>query len=91
LLFSPKVIGGIVDHNRLKGLTYRTATASGIKTVRLPIVETLGVRPSNSLTLNQVFQILSMYARTKDWKQALDESVPNRQGRFGVGFSVMQC
>ena len=35
------VIGGLVDHNRHKGLTHRRATERGIRTLRLPIDEHL--------------------------------------------------
>lgn len=35
------VIGGLVDHNRCKGLTHRRATEAGVRCVRLPIDEHL--------------------------------------------------
>ena len=31
------IIGGIVDHNRLKGVTYAKATQQGIATAKLPL------------------------------------------------------
>eukprot|EP00962_Isochrysis_galbana_P000233 scaffold60_cov83-Isochrysis_galbana.AAC.1 len=38
------VIGGLVDHNKEKGLTHRLATKAGLRTARLPIDEHMQVR-----------------------------------------------
>eukprot|EP01083_Nonionella_stella_P186108 680514_1 len=39
------VIGGLLDHNRLKGLTHKVALERGFKTARLPICEYMTTRP----------------------------------------------
>jgi tRNA (guanine9-N1)-methyltransferase len=56
------VIGGIVDHNRHKLLTYNKAKAQGIAHGRLPILE-CGVKLSTScvLTVNHVLDIIAKY------------------------------
>lgn len=46
------VIGGIVDHNRFKGLSRSHAKEANVETVRLPIIETLGRNLDNSLNVN---------------------------------------
>lgn len=33
------IIGGLVDHNRLKGITHKTALEQGLRHARLPIDE----------------------------------------------------
>lgn len=47
------VIGGIVDHNRLKGLCHQLATHAGIATARLPIPEYLVNDRRTVITVNQ--------------------------------------
>lgn len=42
------IIGGLVDHNRSKGLTHRQAVASGVATARLPIDENLAMSQRRS-------------------------------------------
>lgn len=47
------IIGGIVDHNRLKGLTFKQATEEGLRTARLPIDKYLEMKTRKVLTVNQ--------------------------------------
>lgn len=56
------LIGGIVDHNRHKLLTFTKAQKEGLKTGRLPIRES-GVTLTTSavLTVNHVFDIIARY------------------------------
>jgi len=72
------IIGGIVDHNRLKGLSYKTASEKGIYSARLPIEEYFGETIPNSLNSNHVFQILMDMAIHKDWEKVLKMHVPGR-------------
>lgn len=44
------IIGGLVDHNRLKKITYNQAKSEGIRTLRLPI--RLDLKSSSILTVN---------------------------------------
>lgn len=47
------IIGGIVDHNRMKGLCHRLATEGDIPTARLPIPEFLVNDKRTVITVNQ--------------------------------------
>jgi len=56
------VIGGIVDHNRHKLLTFSKAQREGLKTGRLPIRESgVALTTSAVLTVNHVFDIIARY------------------------------
>lgn len=83
------VIGGIVDRNRYKGLTYDRATNLGIETGRLPIDDGIKLLSSKVLTVNHgiisfficyiVGNILLTYQTEKDWKEAVLKAIPNRK------------
>mmetsp|Transcript_11116 Transcript_11116/g.20802 ORF Transcript_11116/g.20802 Transcript_11116/m.20802 type:complete len:396 (-) Transcript_11116:11-1198(-) len=74
------VIGGIVDRNRLKGITIEKANKLGIQTAKLPIDEHLKLVATKVLTVNHVFEILLKYREFgDDWKQALLEVLPQRK------------
>jgi len=74
------VIGGIVDRNRLKGLTTTRAKEMGITTARLPIDRYLHLCATKVLTCNHVFEILLKYReRDNNWKEALLEVLPERK------------
>lgn len=80
------LIGGIVDHNRHKLLTFNKATEQGIAHARLPIRES-GVQLTTScvLTVNHVMDIIARYlalgggSKVETWKQALEEAIPERK------------
>ena len=79
------VIGGIVDRNRLKGLTTTKARKMDIATARLPIDRFLHLCATKVLTCNHVFEILLKYReRDNDWKEALLEVLPARKDIRGV-------
>jgi tRNA (guanine9-N1)-methyltransferase len=73
------IIGGIVDRNRYKGMTYRRAIAEGIATAKLPIREYVQLSGTHILTINHVFEILLRYATSKSWPQALEIVLPKRK------------
>eukprot|EP00771_Trimastix_marina_P001963 gnl/Trimastix_PCT/3072.p1 GENE.gnl/Trimastix_PCT/3072~~gnl/Trimastix_PCT/3072.p1 ORF type:complete len:488 (-),score=99.52 gnl/Trimastix_PCT/3072:295-1758(-) len=73
------VIGGIVDHNRHKGLTHADATRLGLETAALPIKEFLTFESRDVLAVNHVFDILIFFHETQDWTQALLRAVPARK------------
>jgi tRNA (guanine9-N1)-methyltransferase len=53
------VIGGMVDHNRLKGQCHSSAEAAGVETARLPIEGNVDLRGTRTvLTVNHVFELL---------------------------------
>ncbi|VDM45384.1 unnamed protein product [Toxocara canis] len=66
------VIGGLLDHNSLKGLCLDVATKERVAHARLPIDDYV-------LTINQVFEILLRYTENHSWKDAFDEVIPKRR------------
>ena len=71
------VIGGFVDRNRHKLLTFNKAKELGIAHARLPI--NLKMISSSVLTVNQTFEILVNYLERKNWDAAVAASVPTRK------------
>lgn len=51
------LIGGLVDHNRLKGHVHAKVTAMGVRTARLPIDKYLEMKTRKVLTVNQGTQL----------------------------------
>jgi tRNA (guanine9-N1)-methyltransferase len=76
------IIGGIVDRNRLKGLTLNRANELGLANAKLPLDEHLSQMPSTRvLTCNHVFDILLKYREFgNDWSMALQKVLPGRKG-----------
>ena len=73
------VIGGIVDHNRLKGITHEDATKRGLYTARLPLDEYVDMQSRKVLTVNHVFMILLGVLNTHDWAKTLSTVLPKRK------------
>jgi len=77
------IIGGIVDHNRLKGLTANFARGNGVKVRRLPISKYMETTShSRVLAVNQVFDILLVWWNWGCWRKALEFSIPKRKGFY---------
>ncbi|KAH9360102.1 hypothetical protein HPB48_003840 [Haemaphysalis longicornis] len=74
------VIGGLVDHNRNKGLCHRLAEEQGVRHARLPIGNCLVMKTRQVLTIDQVFAILLRASRGQPWTEALLEVIPQRKG-----------
>lgn len=74
------IIGGIVDHNKKKGLTHNLATKEGIKTAKLPLAENCVVKTRQVLTVNHVGEIMISVANGKSWKEVFREILPARKG-----------
>ena len=73
------IIGGLVDHNRLKMITYNKATEQGIKTAKLPLSKYVKLDSSAVLTVNHVTGLIVKYIETQDWNLAITESIPLRK------------
>lgn len=73
------IVGGIVDRNRHKNVTYEKAKDQGIAKARLPIHQHIKLSTSAVLTVNQVVDILLAYKELKDWKAALSRVIPERK------------
>jgi tRNA (guanine9-N1)-methyltransferase len=74
------VIGGIVDHNRHKGLLASDAAARGLRCMRLPLDEHSTLASRKVLTVNHVFHLLLRFYETKDWPDAIAHAIPQRKG-----------
>ncbi|KAJ7514334.1 hypothetical protein O6H91_23G039700 [Diphasiastrum complanatum] len=73
------IVGGLVDRNRWKGITYKKAQEQGISTARLPIAENLKIAASKVLTVNQVVEILLGFMESRDWAKVLVAAIPHRK------------
>lgn len=73
------IIGGLVDHNHHKCLTYELALKNKIRTARLPLSEHLIMKTRTVLTINQVFDIVLGVSEGKSWKNTLLEVMPQRK------------
>ncbi len=51
------VIGGLVDHNKLKGICHKIAMDSGVSHARLPIDQYVNMKTRKVLTIDHVFQV----------------------------------
>lgn len=73
------IIGGLVDHNRLKGICFGKADSLGIPSLRLPIADNVVLSGSKILTVVNVYEVLLNYLKYEDWKTALEVSIPKRK------------
>lgn len=73
------VIGGFVDRNRHKGLTFKKAKELGVKTAKLPLKNFLHLIASQVLTVNHVVDILATAFDTGSWETAVKNVVPERK------------
>lgn len=74
------VIGGLVDHNHHKGITYKQASDSGIDHAQLPLGHFLKMNSRKVLAVNHVFEIILEYLKTRDWQEAFFTILPQRKG-----------
>ncbi|NXY47691.1 TM10B methyltransferase, partial [Ceuthmochares aereus] len=80
------VLGGLVDESIHKKLTLQRAQEHSLQTARLPIREYM-VKATNAknyysetLAINQVFEVLSTYYETRSWPAALKAGVSSGKG-----------
>lgn len=74
------VIGGLVDHNRHKGLCLSRANERNIRTARLPISENLKLNQRHILSTVAVFEILvKIIGDRSTWHEALVSCIPKRK------------
>lgn len=85
------VIGGLVDHNRCKGLCHRLAEQQGVQHARLPIDSYLILKTRKVLTIDQVFQILLKVTGGLSWKDAFLETIPPRKGAVALNDKLGDC
>ena len=73
------IIGGIVDRNKYKGLTFNKAKELGINHGKFPIGDYLKLQSSQVLTTNHTFHILNEFSIKHDWKDAFISIIPKRK------------
>ncbi len=76
---STYVIGGLVDRNRHKGVSFERASKLGVKIAKLPLKQFVDLKSSPVLTVYHVFEILLKQRETGSWKKAIEETVPQRK------------
>ncbi|CAG9534758.1 unnamed protein product [Cercopithifilaria johnstoni] len=84
------VIGGLLDHNSLKGHCLKLATEKGYAHARLPIAEYVMLQTRKVLTINQVFEILLRYTESGSWKKSFLDVIPRRKGVVDISSKNME-
>ncbi|XP_075356733.1 tRNA methyltransferase 10 homolog A isoform X2 [Mycteria americana] len=79
------VIGGLVDHNHHKGVTYKKAVEQGIGHAQLPLGNFVKMNSRKVLAVNHVFEIILAYLEKRDWKEAFFSVLPQRKGAVPLG------
>nr|XP_020671308.1 tRNA methyltransferase 10 homolog A isoform X2 [Pogona vitticeps] len=74
------IIGGLVDHNHHKGITYKRAQEEGIRHAQLPLGVFVKMNSRKVLAVNHVFEIILAYLEKRDWKEAFFTVLPQRKG-----------
>ena len=78
--YSTYIIGGLVDRNRHKGICYKAAMNSGVKTAKLPIGDYLQMASRFVLATNHVAEIMLRWLEVADWGKAFLQVIPKRKG-----------
>lgn len=73
------VIGGIVDHNKLKNITLNKAKEMGIATKKFPISQYMQLKSSTILSINHSFELLMKVHNGYTWEGALQSTIPERK------------
>ncbi|XP_062240469.1 RNA (guanine-9-)-methyltransferase domain-containing protein 2 [Platichthys flesus] len=78
------VIGGLVDHNHHKGITFERAKELGIDHAQLPLNSFVKMNSRKVLAVNHVFEIILAYLEKRSWKEAFFTVLPLRKGAVAV-------
>nr|DBA28829.1 TPA: hypothetical protein GDO54_009122 [Pyxicephalus adspersus] len=78
------IIGGLVDHNHHKGITYQQALDLGIHHAQLPLGSFVKMNSRKVLAVNHVFEIILAFLEKKDWKEAFFSVLPQRKGAVPI-------
>nr|XP_057924166.1 RNA (guanine-9-)-methyltransferase domain-containing protein 2 [Doryrhamphus excisus] len=78
------VIGGLVDHNHHKGITFERAKALGIDHAQLPLSSFVQMNSRKVLAVNHVFEIMLAFLEKGDWKEAFFSVLPPRKGAMAI-------
>lgn len=74
------VIGGLVDHNHHKGITFEKAKELGIAHAQLPLSTFVKMKSRKVLAVNHVFEIILSYLEKGNWQDAFFTILPQRKG-----------
>lgn len=74
------VIGGLVDHNHHKGISFERAKELGIQHAQLPLESFVKMNSRKVLAVNHVFEIILAYLEKSDWQEAFFTVLPQRKG-----------
>ncbi|XP_062372493.1 RNA (guanine-9-)-methyltransferase domain-containing protein 2 [Sardina pilchardus] len=74
------IIGGLVDHNHHKGITFERAQELGIDHAQLPLGDFVKMNSRKVLAVNHVFEIMLAYLEKRDWRDAFFTVLPQRKG-----------
>ncbi|XP_059054373.1 tRNA methyltransferase 10 homolog A [Achroia grisella] len=74
------VIGGLVDHNKHKGLCHRIAVEQGIRHAQLPLDKYVNMKTRKVLTIDHVFEIILKVCEGISWQETLMTVLPERKG-----------
>ncbi|XP_075943325.1 tRNA methyltransferase 10 homolog A [Anarhichas minor] len=78
------VIGGLVDHNHHKGITFERAKELGIDHAQLPLSNFVKMNSRKVLAVNHVFEIVLAYLEKSSWQEAFFTVLPQRKGAVAV-------
>ncbi|XP_070710933.1 tRNA methyltransferase 10 homolog A isoform X1 [Pempheris klunzingeri] len=78
------VIGGLVDHNHHKGITFEKAKELGIDHAQLPLSSFVKMNSRKVLAVNHVFEIILAYLEKGSWQEAFFTVLPQRKGAVAV-------
>ncbi|XP_034092511.1 tRNA methyltransferase 10 homolog A isoform X1 [Gymnodraco acuticeps] len=78
------VIGGLVDHNHHKGITFEKAKELGIDHAQLPLSSFVKMNSRKVLAVNHVCEIILAYLEKGSWKEAFFTVLPQRKGAVAV-------
>lgn len=78
------VIGGLVDHNHHKGITFEKAKELGIEHAQLPLSSFVKMNSRKVLAVNHVFEIILAYLEKGSWQEAFFTVLPQRKGAVAV-------
>ncbi|XP_029943730.1 tRNA methyltransferase 10 homolog A [Salarias fasciatus] len=85
------VIGGLVDHNHHKGITFERAKEQGIEHAQLPLSSFVRMNSRKVLAVNHVFEIVLAYLETGSWRDAFFTVLPLRKGAVAVDADGMSA
>ncbi|KAK2852018.1 hypothetical protein Q5P01_008294 [Channa striata] len=78
------VIGGLVDHNHHKGITFERAKELGINHAQLPLSSFVKMNSRKVLAVNHVFEIILAYLEKGSWQEAFFTILPQRKGAVAL-------